>query len=126
MEEIKLYKLSYEDGEYCVGTEEEVISEHNKWVRDSGRFEEDEIEDAIATHLSDLDEHWTVEQFYTVDLYAIVENSPTYRERIHTIQQLWQCIKNGYTYSESQIHMKAFLDGKTTAKRLVVIDKESV
>ena len=126
MEEIKLYKLSYEDGEYCVGTEEEVIKEHNQWVRNSGRFEENEIKDAIATQLSDLDEHWTVDQFYTVDLYAIVENSPTYRERIHTIQQLWQCIKNGYTYNESQIHMKAFLDGKTTAKRLVVVDKEDV
>ena len=36
--EIKLYRLSYEDGEYCVGTEAEVINEHNQWVKQSGRF----------------------------------------------------------------------------------------
>lgn len=45
---------------------------------------------------------------------------------VEVVQQLWQCIRNGYTYSESQIHMTAFKDGKTTAKKLVVVDKEDV
>lgn len=122
MEEIKLYKLSYEDGEYCVGTEEEVINEHNSWVKDSGRFESDEIDDNLATTIDDLKEHWEVDQFYTVNLYAIVENSDRYKDRIHTIQQLWECIRRGYTYNESQIHMRAFSEGKTTVKKLVVED----
>jgi len=64
--EIKLYRLSYEDGEYCVGTEAEVISSHNEWVENSGRFEKEEWEDNLATTIQDLEEHWTVEQFYTV------------------------------------------------------------
>jgi len=66
---IKLYKLSYvidnELEEYCVGTEEEVIYEHNSWVKDSGIFEEEEINDNLATTIDDLKEHWEVEQFYT-------------------------------------------------------------
>ena len=66
--EIKLYRLSYEDGEYCVGTEAEVISSHNEWVENSGRFEKEEWEDNLATTIQDLEEHWTVEQFYTVVL----------------------------------------------------------
>lgn len=66
--EIKLYRLSYEDGEYCVGTESEVISRHNLWVESSGRFEEEEVADALATTIQDLEEHWTVDQFYTVVL----------------------------------------------------------
>ena len=64
--EIKLYRLSYEDGEYCVGTEAEVINQHNQWVESSGRFEKEEVADALATTLQDLEKHWTVEQFYTV------------------------------------------------------------
>lgn len=68
MMEIKLYRLSYEDGEYCVGTEAEVISSHNKWVENSGRFEKEEWADNLATTIQDLEEHWTVEQFYTVVL----------------------------------------------------------
>ena len=66
--EIKLYRLSYEDGEYCVGTENEVINNHNLWVKQSGRFELNEIDDNLAKTLQDLKEHWTVEQFYTVVL----------------------------------------------------------
>lgn len=64
--EIKLYRLSYEDGEYSVGTEAEVIKQHNEWVEQSGRFELDEIANNLATTINDLKEHWTVEQFYTV------------------------------------------------------------
>ncbi len=68
MIQIKLYRLSYEDGEYCVGTESEVIAQHNEWVEASGRFEEDEIADALATTIQDLNEHWEVDQFYTVEV----------------------------------------------------------
>ena len=65
---IKLYRLSYEDGEYCIGTEAEVIQNHNVWVENSGRFELDEMDDNLATTLQDLEEHWTVEHFYTVNV----------------------------------------------------------
>lgn len=64
---IQLYRLSYEDGEYCIGTEAEVIKEHNEWVESSGRFEEDEVANALATTLQDLDQHWTVENIYTFE-----------------------------------------------------------
>jgi|TARA_B100000073_G_scaffold175908_1_gene145612 hypothetical protein len=45
---------------------------------------------------------------------------------VEVVQQLWQCIRREYTYQESKVHMKAFKEGKTTAKQLVVIDKEDV
>ena len=45
-------------------------------------------------------------------------------DKIETIYQLWFCLKEGYSYNEAKIHMKAFQEGKTTAKKLVVIDKE--
>ena len=41
-------------------------------------------------------------------------------------QQLWECLRRGYSYNEAQIHMRAFRDGKTTVKEVVVIDKEDV
>ena len=66
--EIKLYRLIDESVECCVGTETEVISYHNDWVKNSGRFELDEQLETIATTIQDLEEHWTVEQFYTVVL----------------------------------------------------------
>ena len=65
---IKLYQMRYEDGVYSVGLKDELIKYHNEWVENSGRFELDEIDDNLATTLQDLDEHWTVEQFYTVEL----------------------------------------------------------
>lgn len=65
---VDLYRLSYEDGEYCIGTETEVIDNHNEWVENSGRFELDEINDNLATKLEDLMEHWTVEKIYTVQV----------------------------------------------------------
>lgn len=40
------------------------------------------------------------------------------------VQQLWECLNRGYTYSEAKIHMRAFRDGQTTVKELVVKDKE--
>ena len=43
---------------------------------------------------------------------------------VEIVQQLWQCIRRQYTYQESKVHMKAYQEGKTTAKRLVVVDKE--
>ena len=69
--DIQLYRLSYEDGEYCVGTEAEVISRHNEWVEASGRFEPYEVKEALATTIDDLKEHWTVEQFYTVQIKVV-------------------------------------------------------
>ena len=60
--------MRYEDGVYSVGLKDELIKYHNEWVENSGRFELDEIDDNLATTLQDLDEHWTVEQFYTVEL----------------------------------------------------------
>tara|TARA_A100001201_G_scaffold29976_1_gene32504 strand:+ start:346 stop:561 length:216 start_codon:yes stop_codon:yes gene_type:complete len=66
--QIKLYRLIDEGVECSVGTETEVIKYHNAWVENSGRFEAEEIADALATTIDDLEEHWTVEQFYTVVL----------------------------------------------------------
>ena len=45
---------------------------------------------------------------------------------VEVVQQLWQCIQNKYTYNESRIHMRAFQEGKTTVKKVVVLDKEDV
>jgi len=42
---------------------------------------------------------------------------------IETIQQLWECLRRGYTYNEAQIHMKAYRDGKTTEKRVVITER---
>lgn len=66
--EIKLYRLIDEGTECIVGTEAEVLSYHNSWVQNNGIFELDEQLEATATTIQDLDEHWTVEQFYTVVL----------------------------------------------------------
>ena len=66
--DIKLYRLIDEGVECIVGTETEVISYHNNDFVKSGRFEADEIADALATTIQDLEEHWTVEQFYTIVL----------------------------------------------------------
>lgn len=68
VEQIKLYSLSYEDGQYCIGTKNEVIASHNDWVVESGNFEEDEIKEALAKTLQDLEEHWTVEQIYAFNM----------------------------------------------------------
>ena len=45
---------------------------------------------------------------------------------VEVVQQLWQCIRNKYTYNESRIHMRAYQEGKTTVKKVVVVDKEDV
>ena len=60
--------MRYEDGVYSIGTKDELIKNHNEWVENSGRFELDEIDDNLATTLQDLDEHWIVEQIYTVSV----------------------------------------------------------
>lgn len=44
-------------------------------------------------------------------------------EHEEIIQQLWECLRRGYTYNEAQIHMRAFRDGKTTEKKVVVVEK---
>lgn len=66
--EIKLYRLSYEDGEYCIGIESEIIKAHNEWVENSGRFELDEMDNNLATTIQDehLHQYWTVEHIYTL------------------------------------------------------------
>jgi len=43
---------------------------------------------------------------------------------IEITQQLWECLRRGYSYNDAQIHMRAFRDGKTTVKEVVVKDKE--
>ncbi len=40
------------------------------------------------------------------------------------IQQLWECLRRGYSYSEAQLHMKAFSEGKNTVRKVVVVDDE--
>ena len=67
------------------------------------------VDDMIAEELADKEK-------LAKDLHNTVE----------VVQQLWQCIRREYTYQESKVHMKAFKEGKTTAKQLVVIDKEDV
>ena len=42
------------------------------------------------------------------------------------IQQLWFCLSQGYTYAEAQIHIKAFKEGRTTVRRVMVTDREEV
>jgi len=44
-------------------------------------------------------------------------------EEIEIIQQLWECLKRGYTYNEAQLHMKAYSEGKNTIKKVVVVDE---
>jgi len=43
---------------------------------------------------------------------------------VEIIQQLWECLRRGYSYSEAKLHMKAFGEGKNTIKKVVVIDDE--
>ena len=63
---IELYRLIDEGEEYTTGTKAEVIKEHNDWLSDSELFDTDEIAEYTATTIDELNEHWTVEQFYTV------------------------------------------------------------
>jgi|TARA_R100000455_G_C6251686_1_gene108256 hypothetical protein len=76
---IELYRLSYEDGEYCIGTEDEIIKAHNEWVENSGRFVEktdesldfdgsDLIANNLVTSIEDelLHQYWEVENIYTL------------------------------------------------------------
>lgn len=67
------------------------------------------VDDMIAEELADKEK-------LAKDLHNTVE----------VATQLWQCIKNKYTYNESRIHMRAFQEGKTTVKKVVVVDKEDV
>ena len=47
-------------------------------------------------------------------------------DKIDTIQQLWNCINNQYTYAETKIHMNAYRENKTTTKKVVVVEKEKL
>ena len=42
-----------------------------------------------------------------------------------TIQQLWLCLQKDYTYDEAQIHMQAYINGMTTERKVVVVEKTS-
>ena len=55
MEEIKLYRLKDGNGYTKVGTDEELISYHNDYVINSNNFKENEIKEAMAKVLTDLD-----------------------------------------------------------------------
>ena len=50
------------------------------------------------------------------------ENTTEYKTEI--IQQLWECLRRGYTYEEAQIHMRAYKEGKTTEKKVIVVEKQ--
>ena len=39
------------------------------------------------------------------------------------IQQLWMCLQRGYTYDEAQLHIRAYSEGMTTERRVVVFEK---
>ena len=69
--DIQLYRLIDEGVECYIGTQAEVISYHNSWVKQSGRFEPYEVKEALAKTIDDLKEHWTVEQFYTVQIKVV-------------------------------------------------------
>ena len=40
------------------------------------------------------------------------------------IQQLWFCIEKQYTYAEAQLHMQAYSQGKTTVKKVVIVEED--
>tara|TARA_R100001510_G_C7608908_1_gene173104 strand:+ start:592 stop:897 length:306 start_codon:yes stop_codon:yes gene_type:complete len=68
----------------------------------------------------------TVDDMIAEELAEKEKLAKDLHDTVEMVQQLWQCIINKYTYNESKIHIQAYKDGKTTAKRLVVIDKEDV
>ena len=43
---------------------------------------------------------------------------------IKIIQQLWICIRRKYTYEESKLHIRAYSDGYTTERKIVVVERE--
>ncbi len=73
---------------------------------------------------------------YDKDYDQITEYVPISRSQVmledklenatQIVQQLWLCLSRGYKYDEAQIHMRAFKEGKTTIKKVVVKDKEEV
>lgn len=48
----------------------------------------------------------------------------TSEQKTEIIKQLWNCLNWGYTYHEAKIHMRAFGEGKTTVKKVVVVDED--
>ena len=51
-----------------------------------------------------------------------MEYTTEYKTEI--IKQLWECLRRGYTYEEAQIHMRAYKEGKTTEKKVIVVEKQ--
>lgn len=46
-------------------------------------------------------------------------------ELIEIIQQLWDCLSRGYNYAEAKVHMEAYKNGKTTVKKVVVVEEDN-
>jgi hypothetical protein len=40
------------------------------------------------------------------------------------VQQLWACLRQGYTYDEAQIHIQAYMNGMTTERKVVVVENK--
>ena len=51
-----------------------------------------------------------------------MEYTSEYKTEI--IMQLWECRRRGYTYEEAQIHKRAYKEGKTTEKKVIVVEKQ--
>lgn len=49
---------------------------------------------------------------------------PTYDELLTSVQQLWYCLKEGYTDDEAVIHMTAHKMGRTTIKKYIIEEVE--
>jgi len=47
----------------------------------------------------------------------------TNEELTEIIYQLWNCLRKGYTYDETKIHMNAYAEGKTTVKVVQIVEK---
>ena len=86
----------------------------------------DKVSKAIEeiTEVVAVDE--TVDDMIAEELQLTEQLRVERNKTIEIVQQLWFCLRERYTYNESQIHMRAFNEGKTTAKKVVVIDKEDV
>ena len=85
--------------------------------------DEPTLEDA-KEHILSLNGSDLVDEIVEVDEELMLEDKLEKATQI--VQQLWSCLSRGYKYDEAQIHMRAFMEGKRTIKKVVVLDKEEV
>ena len=85
--------------------------------------DEPTLEDA-KEHILSLNGSDLVDEIVEVDEELMLEDKLEKATQI--VQQLWSCLSRGYKYDEAQIHIRAFMEGKTTIKKVVVQDKEEV